>query len=109
MIIQDSDQGHDPCEDARAALLLYQRYEKEFEATAVRREAENYNAATKRSRRGLQQAPTPCMNAGENMPYTLFLGQRMCSRFSTGFDYGAELMCKIFFCEHNTCRQRLVC
>jgi DNA polymerase III epsilon subunit-like protein len=46
MIIQDSDQGHDPCEDARAALLLYQRYEKEFEATAVRREAE-YTAKQK--------------------------------------------------------------
>ena len=41
LIIQDRDDGHDPLEDARAALLLYQRFEREFELAAVRHKVEH--------------------------------------------------------------------
>ena len=34
LVIQDSDAGHDPFEDALAALLLYVRFQPEFEARA---------------------------------------------------------------------------
>ena len=34
--IQDGE--HDPCEDARAALLLYQRYQKQFDEAVAKRE-----------------------------------------------------------------------
>jgi DNA polymerase III epsilon subunit-like protein len=40
LTIQDSDAGHDPLEDARAALLLYKRFQTAFEAAAERHEAE---------------------------------------------------------------------
>ena len=33
--IQDGE--HDPCEDARAALLLYQRYQKQFDEAVAKR------------------------------------------------------------------------
>ena len=41
LTIQDSDAGHDPLEDARAALLLYLRYREEFEAKAAQHVAES--------------------------------------------------------------------
>ena len=40
LVIQDSEAGHDPLEDARAALLLYLRYREEFEARAAHHAAE---------------------------------------------------------------------
>lgn len=40
LVIQDGADGHDPLEDARAALLLYQRFEEEFEARALHHMAE---------------------------------------------------------------------
>jgi hypothetical protein len=40
LVIQDGNNGHDPLEDARAALLLYQRYEGEFEQRALHHAAE---------------------------------------------------------------------
>ena len=53
LIIQDRDDGHDPLEDARAALLLYQRYEREFEQAAARHKVEHQaktEAAARRAR-----------------------------------------------------------
>ena len=47
LIIQDGDNGHDPLEDARAALLLYQRFQEEFDARAAHHKAE---AAVRRER-----------------------------------------------------------
>ena len=40
LVIQDGSDGHDPLEDARAALLLYQRFEDEFENRALHHAAE---------------------------------------------------------------------
>ena len=40
IVIQDSEAGHDPLEDARAALLLYLRFRDEFEARAAHHAAE---------------------------------------------------------------------
>ena len=37
LIIQDSTSGHDPLEDARAALYLYLRFKRDFELQAERR------------------------------------------------------------------------
>lgn len=57
-IIQDGDDGHDPLEDARAALLLYQRFEKEFEQAAERHKVEHQargEAAKRRAEEGLEQ------------------------------------------------------
>jgi RNA exonuclease 4 len=50
MTIQDSDEGHDPLEDARAALLLYRRFREEFEARAA------YHAAEAQARRSAKLA-----------------------------------------------------
>ena len=38
LTIQGGDGGHDPCEDARAALLLYQRFERQFDEQVALRE-----------------------------------------------------------------------
>ena len=37
LTIQDGH-GHDPCEDARAALLLYQRFQRQFDEQVALRE-----------------------------------------------------------------------
>ena len=50
LVIQDGENGHDPLEDARAALLLYQRFERVFEARA------QHHAAEARMRREREQA-----------------------------------------------------
>ena len=56
LIIQDSDDGHDPLEDARAALLLYQRFEADFEAMATRRAAEHEAKEARAARRAEERA-----------------------------------------------------
>ena len=40
LVIQEKDGGHDPHEDALAALLLYRRYKEDFEARAAHHAAE---------------------------------------------------------------------
>ena len=52
LTIQDSAAGHDPLEDARAALYLYRRFESEFEAAAARAKAEAEAKAEVVARRG---------------------------------------------------------
>lgn len=52
LTIQDRDDGHDPNEDALAALLLYRRFKDEFEARAA------HHAAEARARRESMKAAT---------------------------------------------------
>ena len=64
--IQDGE--HDPCEDARAALYLYLRYRDEFEAAAVRHEAElEAKMQAKEARRAAESvdASTPAGGGGQ--------------------------------------------
>jgi len=39
LTIQGGECGHDPCEDARAALLLYQRFQRQFDEQVLLRES----------------------------------------------------------------------
>ena len=51
LTIQDGH-GHDPCEDARAALLLYQRFERQFDEQVALRERARAKLAAQRATEG---------------------------------------------------------
>jgi len=52
LTIQGGDGGHDPCEDARAALLLYQRFERQFDEQVALRERARAKLAAQRATEG---------------------------------------------------------
>ena len=66
LTIQDrGEDGHDPCEDARAALLLYLRFREEFEAVAVRHAAESKAKQEAKLRLAEEQAAERAVEPGE--------------------------------------------
>ena len=48
LTIQDGH-GHDPCEDARAALLLYQRFQRQFDEQVALRERARAKAGAEKA------------------------------------------------------------
>jgi RNA exonuclease 4 len=57
LTIQGGEGGHDPCEDARAALLLYQRFQRQFdEQVALRERARAKVEAQRATEQGEKEA-----------------------------------------------------
>eukprot|EP00964_Phaeocystis_antarctica_P148873 scaffold115845_cov58-Phaeocystis_antarctica.AAC.5 len=52
LTIQGGESGHDPCEDARAALLLYQRFQRQFDEQVALRERARAKVEAQRATEG---------------------------------------------------------